>query len=417
MTVESVLAHGLKTSVYGSQWNIEYAENLALLDPNRITSGLLANRPAAGAARRFYFAADNQKLYYDTGAAWIEQAGAPAAHASSHAGGGADAVTLAQSQVTNLTADLAGKEPANANIQAHIAAISNPHAVTKAQVGLGGADNTSDANKPVSTAQQAALNLKQDISGKDAGGGYAGLTLFKINFKNALNTITSFFTNANTAARTYTFQDRDGTIADNTDLAGKAADGAVVHNTGNETVAGVKNFSDTTDATGPAAAGALFSGGVGIAKKLFVGTLLDLSAATAGQIKFPVTQNASADANTLDDYEEGTWTPADGSGAGLSFISPVGKYTKIGRMVHVWFDVTYPSTANVSNAALSGLPFTSMAGTPYGGGNYSYTDYAGDLSTTVSSSATTLDFTGGGGYRSNANLSTKRVIGFAFYAS
>lgn len=55
-------------------------------------------------------------------------------------------------------------------------------------------------------------------SSKDATGGYAGLTLFKINFKNVLNTFTSFFTNSNTAARTYTFQDRNGTIADDTDL-------------------------------------------------------------------------------------------------------------------------------------------------------------------------------------------------------
>lgn len=64
---------------------------------------------------------------------------------------------------------------------------------------------------------------KQETSGKDATGGYAGLTLFKINFKNVANTFTSFFTNSNTASRTYTFQDRDGTIADNTDLATKAA--------------------------------------------------------------------------------------------------------------------------------------------------------------------------------------------------
>lgn len=35
----------------------------------------------------------------------------------------------------------------------------NPHAVTKAQIGLGSVDNTSDAAKPVSTAQQAALDL------------------------------------------------------------------------------------------------------------------------------------------------------------------------------------------------------------------------------------------------------------------
>lgn len=68
------------------------------------------------------------------------------------------------------------------------------------------------------TDLQSALNAKQATSGKDATGGYVGLTLFKINFKNALNTITSFFTNANTVARTYTFQDRDGTIADDTDL-------------------------------------------------------------------------------------------------------------------------------------------------------------------------------------------------------
>jgi hypothetical protein len=53
-------------------------------------------------------------------------------------------------------------EPSNGNIQAHIANTSNPHAVTKSQVGLGNVDNTSDANKPISTLQQAALNLKAD---------------------------------------------------------------------------------------------------------------------------------------------------------------------------------------------------------------------------------------------------------------
>lgn len=45
---------------------------------------------------------------------------------------------------------------------AHKASNSNPHGVTKAQVGLSNVDNTSDANKPVSTAGQAALNLKAD---------------------------------------------------------------------------------------------------------------------------------------------------------------------------------------------------------------------------------------------------------------
>ena len=45
-----------------------------------------------------------------------------------------------------------------ADVPGHIASKSNPHEVTKAQVGLGNVDNTSDANKPVSTAQQTAIN-------------------------------------------------------------------------------------------------------------------------------------------------------------------------------------------------------------------------------------------------------------------
>ena len=68
------------------------------------------------------------------------------------------------------------------------------------------------------TSLQTSLDGKEVSTNKDATSGYAGLTLFKINFKNVLNTFTSFFTNSNTVSRTYTFQDRDGTILDNTDL-------------------------------------------------------------------------------------------------------------------------------------------------------------------------------------------------------
>src|SRR3990167_1342589 len=83
--------------------------------------------------------------------------------------------------------------------------------------------------RTVTDTEKGTWNGKQDALGytaentanKDATGGYVGLTLFKINFKNVLNTITSFLTNSNTVARTYTFQNRDGTIADDTDLSGK----------------------------------------------------------------------------------------------------------------------------------------------------------------------------------------------------
>lgn len=49
------------------------------------------------------------------------------------------------------------------NLDTHEADTSNPHAVTKSQVGLANVDNTSDANKPISTATQAALDEKADL--------------------------------------------------------------------------------------------------------------------------------------------------------------------------------------------------------------------------------------------------------------
>jgi hypothetical protein len=49
-------------------------------------------------------------------------------------------------------------------IDSHIASTSNPHGVTKSQVGLGNVDNTSDANKAISNATQLALNNKYETS-------------------------------------------------------------------------------------------------------------------------------------------------------------------------------------------------------------------------------------------------------------
>lgn len=86
--------------------------------------------------------------------------------------------------------------------------------------------------------------------------------------------------------------------------------------------------------------------------------LLDLSNASSGQIKFPATQNASSNANTLDDYEEGTWTPADVSGAGLSLTVASATYTKVGREVFIKAYLTFPATANGAQAQIGGLPFT-----------------------------------------------------------
>lgn len=88
--------------------------------------------------------------------------------------------------------------------------------------------------------------LKQDASAKDASGGFAGLTLFKINFKNALNTFTSFFTNSNTAVRTYLFPDKDGTVAMTSDITGVNSG----TNTGDEDLASIKSKLGITTLSG-----------------------------------------------------------------------------------------------------------------------------------------------------------------------
>lgn len=133
------------------------------------------------------------------------------------------------------------------------------------------------------------------------------------------------------------------------------------------------------------------------------------TSATGTGIAFPATQSASSDANTLDDYEEGTWTPADGSGASLSLIVTFATYTKIGRQVTCNAKINYPSTANASNAQISGLPFTSSSN------NHSVstmgTDQGAYFSLIVTQSSTALlvrDLSLSA--LTNANLSGKTLI-------
>lgn len=93
------------------------------------------------------------------------------------------------------------------------------HAVTAGDTVRALQDTPGQTDSNWAIAENNIGYVAENSANKDASGGYAGLTLFKINFKNALNTFTSFFTNSNTAARTYTYQDRNGIIADDTDLA------------------------------------------------------------------------------------------------------------------------------------------------------------------------------------------------------
>jgi hypothetical protein len=78
-------------------------------------------------------------------------------------------------------------------------------------------------------------------------------------------------------------------------------------------------------------------------------------------IKFPATQVASADPNTLDDYEEGTWTPTvvGATTAGTAtYTTQIGNYVKIGKQVTVSFSVSYTSGTGTGFLKVRGLPFT-----------------------------------------------------------
>lgn len=79
------------------------------------------------------------------------------------------------STITNLQTTLDSKA-ADADLDTHVTDTANPHAVTKTQVGLGNVDNTSDANKPVSSAQQTALNGKANTTHTHAQADVTGLT-------------------------------------------------------------------------------------------------------------------------------------------------------------------------------------------------------------------------------------------------
>lgn len=273
--------------------------------------------------------------------------------------GAADTVLLALGKLQKKITDNLG------SLTAHAGSTANPHGVTKAQVGLGNADDTRDADKPVSTAQAAAdtaafnaaksyadglvvglwddrggfdasVNtfptsggsgtsgaiLKGDIwtisiaatagvllgfavgstvravadspgqtvgnwssaavglgyvpenlAKKDASGGYAGLTLFKLNLRNAGNSTTSWFTTAATVARTWTMPDKDGTVAMLSDIAvGTGTVSSVSVVTVNGFAGSVANATTTPAITLSVSASGILKGAGGVLASAIAGT-------------------------------------------------------------------------------------------------------------------------------------------------
>jgi len=115
---------------------------------------------------------------------------------------------------------------------------------------------------------------------------------------------------------------------------------------------------------------------------------------TGGQITFPAAQVTSSDANTLDDYEEGTWTPTLGTGSGspsFTYNNRGGTYVKIGRQVIAWYyaDITVTSSGAASPGVnTSSLPFaprsnSSLTGSAGANGGFVTNNANGNNSVTV----------------------------------
>ena len=185
----------------------------------------------------------------------------------------------------------------------------------------------------------------------------SGDTIFQIKANTGSGSIWGRNNSIRIAANTY---------FDGTNFKYIASDFATQVNTNISSVGGL-NVSAAP--SGTAGANATFTQVFDIQKSKSLALEGATSVAGTG-ITFPATQSASSDANTLDDYEEGTWTP--NQGAGLTVIgtfSSSGTYTKIGRQVTIIFQISGSTTiAAVGGGATicTNIPFTVAGNIPVG---------------------------------------------------
>jgi hypothetical protein len=100
------------------------------------------------------------------------------------------------------------------------------------------------------------------------------------------------------------------------------------------------------------------TGGLQVVNSISVGNATPTTSGAG--ITFPATQSASTNANTLDDYEEGTYTPTQSNFTVTGTPTITGAYTKIGRVVY--FDISFGSTGTIAFgvSCLITLPFTGI---------------------------------------------------------
>lgn len=130
----------------------------------------------------------------------------------------------------------------------HLANVSNPHNVTKEQVGLGNVDNTSDADKPVSTAQQTALDAAYANSNYYTDAKIAELINGAPTTLDTLKEIADAMTEHEDVVEA--LNEAIGTKANESEFTSHVADGYNPHKVTKEQV-GLGNVDNTADADKP----------------------------------------------------------------------------------------------------------------------------------------------------------------------
>ena len=145
----------------------------------------------------------------------------------------------------------------------------------------------------------------------------------------------------------------------------------------------------------------------------------------SGGVNFSVNANAGGmTSETLDDYEEGAWTPTvtgdSGSTSGQSYGTVTGHYVKIGQLVYLGFDISLTAAGSLggSYAVVSNLPFPALSSNLGGGSMGFYTDISnatGPITFYVAASQGYL-MKGGSTYVASSDITNStRVIGFLSY--
>jgi hypothetical protein len=217
-----------------------------------------ASLPTSGEIGKIYITLDNNKIYRWGGSTYVEIAANNAVWGS---------ITGTLSNQTDLQNALNAKQAtlvSGTNIktlEGQSLLGSGNIDLSKSDVGLGNVDNTSDANKPISSATQTALDLKANISGQVFTGAISATNLSGTNTGDQdlsglvpnTRTLTINGTTFDLSAnRSWTISagvwgSITGTLSDQTDLQTalnlKANDADVVKLTGNQTITGTKTFN------------------------------------------------------------------------------------------------------------------------------------------------------------------------------